>query len=473
MVIAFITLVNVACKKQRTLSVGGTITFSLDTLKFDTVFTAAGSFTNYLEIYNPQDEEVVLSSVRLQEGTNSYFHLNVDGFPGNNIPNLKIAAHDSIYVFATVTIDPNNTLTPFFVTDSLIATLNGKEYFVPFTAYGQNAHYIISDSMKADTTWTNDKPYVVIHTCVVGNLGGPPMTLTIQKNCRIYMHQDARFVVYGTMNVNKGSTSNADSVIFQGDRLDRVNFNYMGYPGEWGGIWIAPGGTGNFSYATLKNCGGNPAYYNYLTQGAAMEVDTFASLTIDHCIIENSYAYGILGFAGKLTATNCLVQTTGAEALAIIEGGTASVTNCTFANYGSTLVAHQDAPTVAILNYFSPDGVTYNYGTLNAVLRNCIIYGSLDSEIICDASSNGPASLLMDHCLVKMGGVRESFVQFNDCIFNQSPLFKDTVNANFHLTSGSPAIDRGDSSVNSMFGNADLDGWPRGITNDIGCYQYH
>ena len=204
-----------------------------------------------------------------------------------------------------------------------------------------------------------------------------------------------------------------------------------------------------------------------------MEVDTEASLTIDHCIIENSISYGILGYAGTLTATNCLVQTTGGEALAIIQGGTDSLTNCTFANYGSSLVAHQDAPTAAILNYFSPDGINYSFGALNAVMRNCIVYGSLDSEIICDASSNAPARLLMDHSLLKMGNVRESFVQFNSCIFNQSPIFKDSVNANFHLTAGSPAIGKGDSSVNSMEGGTDLDGWLRGTTNDIGCYQYH
>src|ERR1700744_4979449 len=88
----------ISCRKQKTLSSGGNLLFSTDTLTFDTVFTAEGSFTTGLLIYNPQDETVVLSSVKLQNGTASYFHLNVDGFSGNNITNLKIAPHDSIYV---------------------------------------------------------------------------------------------------------------------------------------------------------------------------------------------------------------------------------------------------------------------------------------------------------------------------------------------------------------------------------------
>jgi len=461
-IIVLFVLMSNACKKVKPLSVGGIITFSLDTLKFDTVFTAAGSFTNYLEIYNPQDQEVVLTSVRLNGGSNSYFHLNVDGFPGNNIPNLKIAAHDSIYVFATVNIDPNNTLTPFVVTDSLIATLNDKEFVVPFTAYGQNAHYIIGDSMSVNTTWLTDKPYVVIHNCVVG----PNVSLTIPADCKVYMHQDARFVIYGGLFVDPTKT---DSVVFQGDRLDRVNFNYRGYPGEWGGIWIVEGGVGMLNHTVLKNCGGSTVYYNVAPQAAALEVDSLATLTLDHCIIENSLGFGIYSWNGTLTATNCLVQTTGGEALAIAEGGTDSLTNCTFANYGSTLVAHQDAPTAEILNYLiQPPPNPPNYAPLNAVIRNCIVYGSLDSEIICGAQPNAPARLLMDHCLLKMGGVRESFVQFNYCIFNQNPLFKDTVNANFHLTSGSPTISNGLPSVIT-----DLDGRIRGATNDIGCYQYH
>src|SRR4051812_6432579 len=95
-----------ACRKTNTLTNGGVLSFSNDTLKFDTVFTAAGSYTNWVVIYNPQSEGVVVSQVRLQNGTASYFHLNVDGRKGNVATNIKIAAHDSVYVFATVNIDP-------------------------------------------------------------------------------------------------------------------------------------------------------------------------------------------------------------------------------------------------------------------------------------------------------------------------------------------------------------------------------
>ncbi len=434
-----VCLLSTSCRKQKVLNVGGIVKFSVDTLKFDTVFTAAGSYTNSLTIYNPQDQEVILSSVKLLNGANSYFHLNVDGVPGNSVTNIKIAAHDSIYVFATVNIDPSDTLTPFVVTDELVATLNGDNFSIPFTAYGQNAHYIINDSFSTNTTWLTDKPYVVIYNCVVG----PTATLNIPRGCRVYMHQNAQFIVYNTLNIGQAPSSSSDSVVFQGDRLDRAYFGYIGYPGEWCGLWFVSSGisTGNISHAVFINCGGGAAYYNYTIIPAVIRVDTTAVLSIDHSIIENSISLGILGFQGTVIASDCNVNTTGGEALAISQGGYDSIVNCTFANYGTGQLNHTDAPTVAILDYYSPGPGYIYYGNLNAILRNCIVYGSLDSEIVCDTSGSPAgtqARLYADHCLLKMGNVRQPFIQFNFCIFNQDPQFKNPVNGDFHLLEGSP-----------------------------------
>ena len=472
--VALITLLGAACKKQKIQTVGGTLTFSTDTLKFDTVFTAAGSFTNAMLIYNPQNEEVILSSVQLARGGNSYFHLNVDGFSGNTVTNLKIAAHDSLYVFATVNIDPSNANNPFVITDSLVATLNGKNFYVPFTAYGQNAHYIVSDSIRADSIWLTDKPYVVIHSCVVG----PGATLNIPANCKVYMHQDARFFVYGALNVDTSGVPGMDSVVFQGDRLDRAYFGYIGYPGEWGGFYFIQGSKGRIKNAVIKNCGGPTTYNGFTTQPAAIEVDSTATLYIDHSLVENSFGYGIFSWAGNTTATSCLVSTTGMEALAIIEGGNDSITNCTFANYGTAAVTHASNGTVTIVNYLNNGaGAPPTPGNLNAVLRNCIVYGSLDSEVIFDSVSSGTAKLLVDHCLLKMGSVLEGFVTFTGYIFNEDPLFKDPNNGDFHLTTGSPAIGAG-TNVPGLSGLAPLYGtssWWFGQTMgsgvlNMGCY---
>ena len=481
-VAVFGTLMGTSCKKKKIQTVGGIVKFSVDTLKFDTVFTAAGSFTTGLLIYNPQSEEVILSSVRLVGGTKSYFRLNVNGFPGNDIANIKIPAHDSIYVFATVKIDPNDKRTPFLVTDSLIATLNGKDFFVGFNAYGQNAHYITDSALRADATWDDSLPYVIIWTGDTAKPRGlqinPGAKLTLNPGCRVYMHQNAAIACFGTLVANG---TKADSVILQGDRLDRYYFGYMGYPGEWGGIYFDSKSTGNrLNYTIIENCGngaltGVPAAIHLAKD--SMKASGDIQLTLDHTIIQNSYGYGIYSFGGDVVANNCLINSTGQEALAVVLGGNYTITNCTFANYGTSAVTHSNYGTVTILDYYW-DGVigdpTY-YDSLNAVMRNCIVYGSLDSEIIWD-NTNTPAGLnphvTMDHCLLKKGSVLPdpSFVSLINCVYSD-PLFKDKSAADFHLKEGSPAIGAGDSTLLIGTGDADLDGnpWNGG---DIGCYRH-
>lgn len=471
-IILSFTLIGVSCKKQRTQTTGGILTFSNDTLKFDTVFTQAGSFTNAMLIYNPQNEDVVISSIRLQNGVNSYFHLNVDGFKGNNISNIRIAAHDSIYVFATVNVNPNDSLSPFLITDALIATMNGKQYTVPFTAYGQNAHYITGDSISNYTKWLTDLPYVVIHHLSIGPTG----TLEIPAKCKVYMHQDARFFVYGTLNVDPSGVPGQDSVVFQGDRLDRAYFGYVGYPGEWGGFYFIGGDSldhaSMIKNAVIENCGGSSPYYNYGIVSAAVQVNANAGLILDHTIIRNSIGYGVLNWGGYVDAFNCLVHTTGAEAFVNLQGGYDSVVNCTFANYGTAQLSHGTTGnlTLAILNYYKDPGGQLYYGALHASLTNCIVYGSLDSEVNCDTvtwASSQYTYLKMDHCLLKMGNTREPFVQFNSCIFNQDPLFKNTSTGDFHIPSASPAAGAG---LPQMGFSSDLSGTPWNGT-DIGCYK--
>ncbi len=452
-----------SCRKTGTLSVGGLIKFSVDTLKFDTVFTTQGSYTNGFVIYNPQNEDIILSSVRLQDPADTFFHLNVDGFSGNNISNIKVRAHDSVYVFATVKINPNDSLTPFYISDNLVATVNGRAFSVPITAYGQNAYFIVSDSIGVNTVWKTDKPYVVIHYAVVG----PSATLTIPAKCRIYMHQDARIFVYGRLQV--GDTTTADSVVFQGDRLDRAYFGYLGYPGEWGGLYFVSGSQGNtISNTVIKNCGGSTAsYLGFQTQSAAVEVDSGANLILKRTTIKNSIGYGILDFQGSVTATMCMVQTTGAEALITLQGGNASLTNCTLANYGSFAITHSDHPTVSLVNYLPIGNGVYYSGNLSASLNNCIVYGSLDSEIYCDSLAGATASVYLGHCLMKTGSYFGRFVTLENCIRNSNPLFKDQNNYDFHITAGSPAIGAADPILNP---GMDLDGKPYSF--DIGCYQH-
>jgi hypothetical protein len=343
-----------------------------------------------------------------------------------------------------------------------VVTMNSQLYYVAFDAFGQNAHYVIDSTLEGNLTWLTDKPYVIINNAEVDSA----CTLNIPAGCRVYVNQDSRLFVLGKLNI--GDSNSTDSVVFQGDRLDRAYFGYVGYPGEWGGLYFTGTGIGNIHHTVFKNCGGSTTLDGSTFSPAAIQLSPGAQLNIDHSIIENSIGYGVLTYQAVMNMSNCLIQTTGAQALALTQGGTYNITNCTFANYGTVNVAHTDANTVAILNYYTPDGVTFTVGDLNAVMRNCIIYGSQDNEITCDQVTGAAANLFLDHCLMKEDSAFESFVIQTGCLINQDPVFKNTQIPDCHITGASPAKGAGVTVALTD----DLDRNPRMAPFDIGCYIY-
>lgn len=459
-----IALCEGGCKKQTLLSSGGEVKFSTDTLEFDTVFTAQGSFTLSLTILNPQNQKILLSSVRLANGTNSFFKLNVDGFAGNDIKNIEIAANDSAYVFATVNIDPTAANSPFFIEDKLIATLNGNEYSIPVQAYGQNANYIEFQDLTTQT-WNDPKPYVIIRGASVL----PNETLTIAAGTRVFMHADARLFIEGTLRVNG---TKEDSVVFQGDRLDRAYFGYEGYPGEWGGLYFTSTSKNSELHHTIIKNGGNSAFG---AQPASIQVNRDSAgsplqLLLDRVIIENSIGYGLLAFGAHIRMQNCLIHTAGAQAVALVEGGDYELDNCTIASYGTDKVNHTEYPAAILLNYFK-NGNVLTAGAMSASLRNCVIYGSLTNEFVADSVDAAPCSITLQSCLLKAEESKiPAWVGRSSTRFNLDPAFTDVPKWNFRPKEGSPLIDGG---LTLPTGTLDLDDKPRSGTWDIGAYEHN
>ena len=94
-----------------------------------------------LVIHNNYKEKIKISSIRLAGGNNSNFKINVDGNAASQVNNLEIAPKDSIYIFVKVTVDPNNSNSPFVISDSIMFETNGNLQKVQLVAWGQNAYY--------------------------------------------------------------------------------------------------------------------------------------------------------------------------------------------------------------------------------------------------------------------------------------------------------------------------------------------
>ena len=140
-----IIIITLGCKKDQNIlnnSINNNaLSFSVDTLLFDTVFTTIGSITRYLKVYNNLSEDVNIDFISLSQGDNSAFKLNIDGEASHTVQNTLLRNGDSLYIFAEVTIDPNGLDTAFIETDAITFNYNNNIQNVNLVAWGRDAYF--------------------------------------------------------------------------------------------------------------------------------------------------------------------------------------------------------------------------------------------------------------------------------------------------------------------------------------------
>ena len=178
-----------SCRKESfTNSPDALLHYSADTLHFDTLFTSTGSTSQLVKILNNNKKGIRVSSVRLSGGNSSPFRINTDGISGIEADNLELPAGDSLYIFATVHIDPNASSLPFILRDSIAVTYNGHTDYIQLDAWGRNAHFFRNRTITGSETWNNDLPYVILGGLKVDSNA----VLTINKGCQVFIHEDER-----------------------------------------------------------------------------------------------------------------------------------------------------------------------------------------------------------------------------------------------------------------------------------------
>jgi hypothetical protein len=118
------------------------LTFSEDTVSFDTIFTTRGSTTQWLTVRNPNRNAVEVTSIALAGGDSSPYKVYVNGKSGTDFTNQLLLGKDSMLVLVEVTIDPADQNLPFLVKDSLVFNTNGNAQDVKLNAWGQDAHFL-------------------------------------------------------------------------------------------------------------------------------------------------------------------------------------------------------------------------------------------------------------------------------------------------------------------------------------------
>jgi hypothetical protein len=453
--LAGLFFIAASCKKTSFItSPDAAVAFSADTLHFDTVFTTTGSVTQLVKIFNQNDQRLKLSNVALKGGTGSAFKINVDGIFGTTFSNVELEANDSIYIFVTVSINPNADNLPFVVQDSILVQYNGNERFIQLDAFGQNANFFRGIHITQDTTWKNELPFVILDSINIDNNA----TLSIDSGCRVYFHANAPFLVNGSLHVNGDSLSR---VQFLGDRLDP---GYRDLPGSWPGIFFTSSSKNNvLNYAVVKN-----AYQGIITGG---DPGPGTKIALNQCIIDNIFDAGILRFASSIKATNCQISNCGSN-IYLSAGGDYSFNHCTIVTYGSFYIQHKNP--VVFVTDVDDDGTPRS---LTATFNNSIIYGeggTVDDEVVVRQRGTSPTSGVNFTNVLYKNKSNTIDALFVNALKNQVPGFaeidtnKDIFN--FRLNAASFAIDAG----NTTNVTGDLDGKPRPVGSgpDLGCFEY-
>lgn len=445
-----------SCNKQVLLSKNN-LTFSTDTLVFDTIFTTVGSTTQSFKIYNPDQRSLHIEEIELMGGENSVYRINVDGAAGDLHKDILLEAKDSLFIFVEVTLQVNNNTNPLIIEDSIRFRTNGKDQYVKLAAWGQDAYFHYSNFQNQqfdlnEGVWPNDKPHVIYGAAIVDSA----KTLTIQAGTKVYLHKNALLYVYkGALQI-EGQLGN--EVVFQGDRLEQ---DYQDVSGQYYGIYLHQALPSSINYAILKN--GTSGVHLYSEDPS----NTSYTLDLQNTKIYNQARYGVFIFAGaKVKAENCLISHNGTHALLVLQGGDFNFNHCDLLGYGAST-----NPAVGISNYYNDynQNQTIVSSIEEGVFKNCVIYGNLDTEVAMDTIQMAGVVLNFDfdYSVFKSETTYTDSFYGNNLFWNLAPLFTNPNEKDFSFSNNSSLSNKGINSAISL----DIFGQARNNPPDIGAIE--
>jgi hypothetical protein len=370
--------------------------FSVDTLSFDTVFSAVGSATRQFMVYNKNKEALLIQSVRLSKAANTGFRLNVDGRSGKSFSDIRIQGKDSLYVFVEATVDPAGKDRPFLLEDHLEFTVNGQTQTLLLQAYGQDVHLCRGGYVIArDTVWTAGRPYLIYDSVVV-NSG---VTLAVAEGAVVYMHNKAKWVVEGRL---KAIGTPEQPIVFRGDRLDNIlaDVPYDRLANQWDGMYFGAESFGNeMNHVVVRNGNAGLRFLESLAGEPKLRIANSQITNMEQSVLE---------------AVNCKIEAVNTEFsnatqhVVSLSGGDYHFIHCTLANYYIIKPGRAGLPVLGLKNYTADEQTEKKPAHLKAVFDNCLIDGSfsegdkpLEGELAVDRSGEGEMSFRFNHCAVK------------------------------------------------------------------------
>lgn len=482
----------------------GNLTFSKDTVYLDTIFTNIGSSTHTMKVYNKSNDDIIIPTIALEKGQDSYYRLNVDGLPGKSFENIQVLAKDSIFVFIETTIDietfQNNDL-EFLYTDKILFDSGSNQQDVDLVTLVQDAVFLYPQRFDDGTietidlgfdsdddgfndlvegfyledkelTFTNEKPYVIYGYAGVNN----NKTLNIEPGARIHFHENSGILVEEAGSIKALGLPSIDpelqenQIIFEGDRLEP---SFSEIAGQWGAIWLRGGSTNHeFTNTTIKN--GTIGIYMVGNDGDL-------TLTMNNVQVYNSSSIGVYLINSSVLGNNVVVNNSGLASLLCTVGGIYQFNHSTFVNYWNQ--GFRTFPAVQLDNFVQTSETDFTVAPLQANFNNCIIYGNERREIALFENEAEAFNINFKNCLVRFEDLAGDFTDvpnypvvnpefYPNTVFDVDPAFFDTTLNNFNIETGVSGADGiGDTNIATQVPN-DITGATRSISSpDAGAYE--
>lgn len=425
------------------------LSFSTDTLYFDTLITDVRSRTFRFRAYNTSNNAVNITKISLGKGSRSSYSMVVNGIKTAAQENLRLLGGDSLMVLVTANLENQDQNLPYIVQDSIVFETNGNTQDVKLISWGQDANFLRDSVLDCNTVWTADRPYVIYDAVLVPK----DCQLTVEAGAKIYLYNNANILVGGSIQV-RGTPQ--DTVVFTSVRQDEP---YNRTPGQWGAM-VFLGSSQNNKIEGMRMSNG---LFGLYVEPSSKEVAT--DLTVSKSIIQNMAFAGVWSFGASISMDYCLVNNCLAQTVACILGGNYRFQNCTFANYSFDFF--REEPSVLFSNFAIIGDNPVFASDLNVTMSNSIVWGSLEEEFLYPEQLEEVESVVnLSNCLVRSGLATTAFQ--TSSLLLEDPLFVKPEAQDFRLDTLSPARDMG-TSHNFM---TDLLGNAISSNPDLGAYEF-
>ena len=425
----------------------GHLSFSKDTVYLDTIFSHIGSSTYSLKVYNTTKDDIIIPSIALRNGENSYYRLNVDGKAGKIFKDVALYAEDSLYVFieTNVTLSPNNP--QLLYTDAIqfdddiylqeveLVTLIKDAIFLYPNNNGDGTKERIKLYTQEDGSevmvegfdledeqlhFNNSKPYVIYGYATIPE----SKKLIIDAGARVHFHNSSGLLVKPDASILiNGEFSNDQEVlegevIFEGDRLEP---SFSDSPGQWGTVFISKGSLNNtIDHLTIKN-----AEIGIYVEGN-IEIEE-STLDITNSQIHNSSLYNLWAKSANIKAKNVLLGNAGSSSLKCDFGGRYEFIHATISNYWTK--GFRSGRALSLSNYGNTE-LSSGIDLIRADFRNCIIDGNAMSELTFSSNRENIFQYSFENCSIKFS-ISDSAYPNNSFYNFDGPAFENIIlNAN-------------------------------------------